>query len=90
MQEQCTKIHDILDNAVPNWVEKTFCILAYLFNSASRQWQYDEVLAFQFLFLQNFKDTIPSNEACFMVPLIGLLLRLSNSLPFACPSPQPL
>ena len=31
------KIHDILDNAISKWVGNAGYILAYLFNSASRQ-----------------------------------------------------
>ena len=41
--ELLTNIHDILDNAVSKQVGNTACILAHLFNSASRQCH--EVLA---------------------------------------------
>ena len=32
-----TKMHDILDNSVSKWAGNTACVLADLFNSASRQ-----------------------------------------------------
>ena len=47
--ELCSKIHEILDNAVSQWASNMTCILAYLFNSASRQCC--EVWASQFPFL---------------------------------------
>ena len=37
VHELLTKIHDILDNAVSTWFGNAGHILAYLFNSASRQ-----------------------------------------------------
>ena len=61
--ELLTKIHDILDNAVPKQVLNTACILASLFNIASRQ--HHEVWASQYPFLHNSKDSIPPSEACF-------------------------
>ena len=40
----------------------TTCILSYPINSASRL--YHEVLASQFPFLQNCKDTVPTSKVC--------------------------
>ena len=62
VQELLTKFHDILSNAVSKKVSNTACILAYLFNFASRQ--HCKVWASQFPFLHNTKDSIPPSEAC--------------------------
>ena len=55
-------IHDILDKAVSKQVGNSACILAYLFNSVSRQ--HHEVWASQFPFLHSLKEVIPPSEAC--------------------------
>ena len=63
MSEVCElllKIHDILDKAVSKCVGKLACILAYLFNSVSRQCC--EVS--QFPFLHSLREVIPPSEAC--------------------------
>ena len=44
------------------WVDNTGNVLAYLFNSASRQ--HYEVWASEFTFLHSIKDSIPPSEAC--------------------------
>ena len=49
--ELLVRIHDILDKAVSKQVGNLACILAYLFNSVSRQCH--EVWASQFPFLQS-------------------------------------
>ena len=55
-------MHDILDKAVSIGVGNPACILAYLFNSVSRQcW---EVRDSQFPFLHSLRDVIPLSEAC--------------------------
>ena len=51
VHELLTKTHGILDNAISKQVENTACILAFLFNSASRQ--HHEVLTSQYSFLHN-------------------------------------
>ena len=56
------KVHDILTNAVSKTVWNSACILADVFNSATRQ--YHEVWASQFPFLHSCKDVIPPSEAC--------------------------
>ena len=56
------KVHDILDNAVSIWFGNSTCILAHVFNSASRQ--HFEVLASYFPFLGSLKDVVPPSEAC--------------------------
>ena len=61
VHELLTKIHDILDNAVSKWVGNQLIFLS-LSNSASRQ--HCEVWASQLPFLHNFKDSVPSSEAC--------------------------
>ena len=61
--ELLTKIHKILDSAVSKWVGNIAHILAFLFNSASRQCL--EVCALQYPFLHYFKDSVPPSEACF-------------------------
>ena len=58
VHELCTKIHDIQDSAVSKWVGIMACILAYLYNSASRQCH--EVWDFTFPFLYNMKDSVPT------------------------------
>ena len=55
-------IHDILDKGVYKGVGDSACILAYLFNSVSRQ--HCEVWASQFPFLHSLKEVIPPSEAC--------------------------
>ena len=56
-------------NAVSKWVGDSACILAHVFNSASRQCH--EVWASQFPFPFSFKDVVPPSEAC----LYGLITR---------------
>ena len=56
------RIHGILDKAVSKQVGSWASILAYLFNSVSRQ--HHEVWASQFPFLHSLKDMIPPSEAC--------------------------
>ena len=46
------------------WVGNMACVLAYIFNSASRQ--HHEVQASQFL-LHSIKDLVPLSEACLYV-----------------------
>ena len=53
---------NILDTAVAKWVGNASHVLAYLFNSTSRQCC--EVLVSQVPFLHNFKDTVLPSEAC--------------------------
>ena len=55
---ECTKINDILDNAASKWVGYMAHILAYLFNSTSKQHHS------LFPFLHSIKDSIPPSEAC--------------------------
>ena len=57
VHELITKINYILDTAVSKWVGNAAYILAYLFNSASLQYQ--EVWASQMPFPHNIKDTVP-------------------------------
>ena len=59
--ELLLKVHDILDKAVSKQVGNSAHILAYLFNSFSRQCH--EVWASQFHFLHSLRDVIPFNEA---------------------------
>ena len=87
VHELLNLIHDILDNAVYKWVGSTAHILAYLFNSASRQ--HHEIWATLFPFLHNIKDSIPLSEACLYGHINSSLaqayhqssLRLSQSSP---------
>ena len=60
--ELLLQIHDILDKAVSKQVGNSACILAYLFNSVSRQ--HCEGWASQFPFLHSLKEGIPPSEAC--------------------------
>ena len=62
MHELLLRIHDILDKAVSKWVGNLACILAYLFNSVSRQ--HCEVWASQFPFLHSLRKVIPPSEVC--------------------------
>ena len=62
VHELLQKSHDILSNAVSKQIGNTTCILAYLFNSASRQ--YCEIWAFQFVFLHSMNDSVPVSETC--------------------------
>ena len=55
-------VHDILDKPVSKQVGHLAFILAYLFNSVSRQCH--EVWASQFPFLHSLKEVIPPSEAC--------------------------
>ena len=55
-------IHDILEKTVSKQVGNLARILAYLFNSVSRQ--HREVWASQFPFLHSLKEVIPPSEAC--------------------------
>ena len=55
-------------------------VFSILFHSAFRQ--HCEVWTLQFPFIHSFRNTLPLSEACLMVMLIGLWLRLSNNLPF--------
>ena len=48
--------------ACPKWVCNATCILAHVFNSASRQ--HHEVWASQFPFLHSIMDKVPASEAC--------------------------
>ena len=62
VHELLLRIHDILDSDVSKQVGNSACILAYLFNSVSRQ---DcEVWASQFPFLHSLREVIPPSEAC--------------------------
>ena len=54
--------HDILDNGLSKQVGNSACILAHVFNSASRK-DY-EVCTSQFPFLHSLKDVVPPSEAC--------------------------
>ena len=74
------KIYNIGDNALLKWVGNTAHILAYLFNSTSRQCH--EVWASQLPFLNNLKDTFLPNEACFITAVTGLGIRLSKIFPW--------
>ena len=58
VHELLLKVHDILDKALGNLSH----ILAYLFNSTSRQ--HCEVMPSQFPFLHSLRDVIPPSEAC--------------------------
>ena len=60
--ELLLRIHDILDKAVSKQVGNSALILAYLFNSVSRQ--HHEVWASQFPFLHSLREVIPPSEAC--------------------------
>ena len=60
--ELLLRIHDILDKAVSKQVGNSACILAYLFNSVSRQ--HHEAWASHFPFLHSLREMIPSSEAC--------------------------
>ena len=62
------KIDDILDNALSKQVPNTGHVLAYPFNSASRQCH--EVWSSHFPFLYNCKNTLLMRIS-FMVPLTG-------------------
>ena len=55
------KVHDILDNAASKWIGNSACILAHVFNSASRQ--FCEVWASWFHFLHCLKDMVLTSEA---------------------------
>ena len=57
-----TKIHVSLDSALSTWIGNMAIILAYLFNSSSRQCH--EVWASQFPSFHNIKDIVPPTEAC--------------------------
>ena len=59
--ELLLRIHDILDKAVSKRDGNSACILAYLFNSVSRQCH--EVWASQFPFLHSLRKVIPPSEA---------------------------
>ena len=56
------QIHGILDKAVSKQVGNSAHILAYLFNSVSRQCC--EVCTSQFPFLHSLREVIPPSEAC--------------------------
>ena len=62
VHELLPKAHDILDNAVFKWVQNSACILAYVFNSVSRQCH--EIWASQFPLIHSLKYVIPPSEAC--------------------------
>ena len=62
VRELLLKVHGILDKAVSKCIGNLACILAYLFNSLSRQC--GEVWAPQSSFLHSLRDVIPPNEAC--------------------------
>ena len=62
VHELLLKVYDILDKAVYKQVGNLAYILAYLFNSVSRQ--HCEVWASQFPFLYSLRDVIPPSEAC--------------------------
>ena len=64
VHELLTKVHDILDNGVSKWVGYSACILAHVFNSASRK--HSEVWTSQFAFHHSLKDMVPPSEACCM------------------------
>ena len=61
VHELLPKTNDTLDSVVSKQVDNTTCILAYIFNSASRQ--HCDLLASKFPFLNNIKDTLPPSEA---------------------------
>ena len=69
---------------MPKQVGNTACVLAYHFNSASRQ--FCEVLASQFPFLHSVHDTVPPSEAALMVTSAGLWHRVTNNHHLDCPS----
>ena len=73
------KVHDILDNAVSKQAGNSACILAHVFNSASRQ--HCEVWASHFPFLHSLKDVVPPSEAC-LFGHINLSLAQSQQQPF--------
>ena len=73
VHELLLKVHDILDKTVPKWVGYSSHILAYLFNSVSRQ--HCEVWASQFTFLHSLRDVIPPSEACLYGHINGSLAQ---------------
>ena len=83
-----TKICDIQDNAVPKWVGNMLHIFTYLLNFAFRQ--HSEVRALHFSFLHNLMIMFLLVKIAFVIKLTGFWLRLSNNLPLACCSLQPL
>ena len=64
-------------------VGNTACILAYLFNSVSRQ--NCEVWASQSPFLHSFNETVPPSGYAFVGALTGLWHRVTNDLHLNCP-----
>ena len=62
VHELLLRIHDILDNVFSKQVGNSACILAYLFNSVSRQCH--EVWPSQFPFLHSLREVITPSEAC--------------------------
>ena len=62
VHELLLRVHGILDKAVSKQVGNSAHILAYLFNSVSRQ--HHEILASEFPFLHSLKEVIPPSEAC--------------------------
>ena len=62
MHELLTRIHDILDKVMFKLVGDRACMLADVFNSASRQCH--EVLVSQFPFLHSLQDMVSPSEAC--------------------------
>ena len=69
VHELHTKIHDILDNSMSKLVGNTAHMLAFLFNSASRQCH--DAWTLQFPFLHSTKDTVPPSE---ILPLLSYQL----------------
>ena len=62
VHELLLQIHNILDKAVSKRIGNLAHILAYLFNSVSRQWH--EVWASQSPFLHSLREVISPSEAC--------------------------
>ena len=84
MSEVCEflpKVHYILDKAVSKWVGNLACILAYLFNSISRQ--HCEVWASQFLFFTVLGMWFLLVRLACMAVLTGLWHRHAISLLWA-------
>ena len=65
--ELLLRIHDILDKTVSKRVGNLAQILAYQFNSVSRQ--HCEVWVLQFPFLHSLQEVIPPSEACLYGPI---------------------
>ena len=64
-------------------VGNTACILAYLFNSASRQ--HCEIWALHFPFLHSFKNTVPPSETCLYGHINWSLAQAQQQSPLGTP-----